>query len=506
MSKSASARKLSLDQNKVPLSRSKSASAAQKKKSAWTEEAKKAEEPKYRLSDASMEKLKSFQSELDELNSLQQFEKAEEKNFIQEDFASSDGDEPKLYNHVQFASQIEVNDGFETDPDTIYSNEELEKFSTPNSRGFAEFKAQLMASTTTASDENTTLKDATLRNDVSDMNDHLKARLLDLEKQIKMFQQEHAVLIKMKQQHELERMKLDQEREELEEKLNDERVKMEVYFHDERMKIKEKHENLDRRIKEIQKPSRKERDEVMKLNEKINHQEAELKAKEVKHSLAQARLRTQIRQLEKQNTEQKLEIEVLKRENKRLDTENVRLRRENNGKMLNEINKNIAKLANPAEPPVAATKKEVMNRSKSAVVAKVVSHAPKRRSKTPEIRTTKESDVDSDVENDNFIENRSTYFGQDKKKSDHQTASNGNSTMNLDRKETLNPDGSKDVWYSNGNIKKISADGMVIKMLYFNKDIKETNINEGTVKYYYSENNTWQTTFSDGKQVLEFPK
>lgn len=73
------------------------------------------------------------------------------------------------------------------------------------------------------------------------------------------------------------------------------------------------------------------------------------------------------------------------------------------------------------------------------------------------------------------------------------------------KREIRNPDGSKDIWYPNGNLKKISADGMTIRMLYFNKDIKETNINEGTVKYYYAETNTWHTTYLDGLEILEFP-
>jgi len=73
------------------------------------------------------------------------------------------------------------------------------------------------------------------------------------------------------------------------------------------------------------------------------------------------------------------------------------------------------------------------------------------------------------------------------------------------KREIVNKDGSKDIWYPNGNLKKISADGMVITMLFFNKDIKEQNITEGTIKYYYSESNTWHTTYIDGLEILEHP-
>ncbi|XP_050068398.1 centromere protein J [Anopheles maculipalpis] len=73
------------------------------------------------------------------------------------------------------------------------------------------------------------------------------------------------------------------------------------------------------------------------------------------------------------------------------------------------------------------------------------------------------------------------------------------------KREIVNADGSRDIWYPNGNLKKISADGFIIRMLYFNKDIKETNMAEGTTKYYYFETNTWHTTYLDGLEILEFP-
>lgn len=383
-------------------------------------------------------------------------------------------------------------------------------------------------------------------------NELLQTHLKRLENEIQTYQRENALLIRMKQEHEMQKNALEREREEMEAKVQDERVRMEVYFHDERMKIKEKQEQLERRMKEAQKPSRKDREEVIRLNDRISQLEAELKAKEVKHGSAQARLRTQVRTLEKQLHEHKLEYDLMKRENKRLEGENVRLRRENNSKMLLEINKNIAKLANtaPTTPTTdmpAPVKREIMNRSaKNTVVAKVVSHfsektASKALSKSLSDRNARGSCTESEIENgfdddeeDQFNNNVSTttssYFKQPNTNSKLRTSpvqslyrkhstDNNNSTNNNTnqlgtsnaktntndaRREILNADGSKDIYYPNGNLKKISADGMVIRMLYFNKDIKETNIHDGTIKYYYAANNSWETTFVDGKQVLEF--
>lgn len=489
------------------------------------------------------------------------------------DDSSGDSNEPaRPYNHVKFSSQVEGIYPLETDADTIMSEQvdmsafnNFNKTSTPQSKiDFAKFREKLLRgevdtnlslheeSVPESTRDDTGSNDTLIqqKNVLVKRNELLQSHLKRLETEIQTYQKENALLIKMKQEHEMQKNVLEREREEMEAKLQDERVRMEVYFHDERMKIKEKQEQLERRMKEAQKPTRKDRDEVIRLNDRISQLEAEVKAKEVKHGSAQARLRTQIRTLEKQVHEQKLEYDVMKRENKRLEGENVRLRRENNSKMLLEINKNIAKLAStaPTTPTTdmpAPIKREIMNRSaKSTVVAKVVSHFPEKSSKVlsksfPD-KNPRGSCTESEIENgfdddeeDHFNNNvptsttASSYFKapattnakprtspiqSNYKKHSNISSNNNNSTLGTSstittadaRREILNADGSKDIYYPNGNLKKISADGMIIRMMYFNKDIKETNIHDGTIKYYYAANNSWETTYVDGKQVLEF--
>lgn len=108
--------------------------------------------------------------------------------------------------------------------------------------------------------------------------------------------------------------------------------------------------------------------------------------------------------------------------------------------------------------------------------------------------------------NNKETENRSSKPEKQQISSEEkQAAQSANSSNQPMKREITNEDGSKDIWYSNGNLKKISADGLMIRMLYFNKDIKETNVSEGTVKYYYAESNTWHTTYLDGLEILEFP-
>ena len=72
-------------------------------------------------------------------------------------------------------------------------------------------------------------------------------------------------------------------------------------------------------------------------------------------------------------------------------------------------------------------------------------------------------------------------------------------------REKVYPDGRKEIWYPNGNLKKISADGSLTKMIYYNGDVKET-LSDGTMKYFYAETKTWHTTYTDGSEILEFPE
>ena len=51
--------------------------------------------------------------------------------------------------------------------------------------------------------------------------------------------------------------------------------------------------------------------------------------------------------------------------------------------------------------------------------------------------------------------------------------------------------------------KEVSADGEIVKVFYYNGDMKESHRN-GLVKYLYHKSNTWHTTYGDGREVTEF--
>lgn len=216
--------------------------------------------------------------------------------------------------------------------------------------------------------------------------------------------------------------------------------------------------------------------------------------------------------------------------------------------MLQEINKNIAKLAPLEErqslnqhPPPKSVKSNIGISRRSDPVQTSTANKKKFAS-VPNLNAKSESEdeadficsSDDDSSDSAIITSKSklfkkklqiqqqvpkTSFKSDTNKENEQLSkkcgsepvqrqSKGSSTEMLEsmKRELMNSDGSKDIWYPNGNLKKISADGMLIRMLYYNKDIKETNVNEGTIKYYYADQNTWHTTYIDGLEILEYPE
>jgi centromere protein J len=402
--------------------------------------------------------------------------------------------------HVRFSDKIDVvettgvQDNEETitdDAATMLSTDleaiELSKTSTPNEKqNFLDFKKKLLGKKVPVTQQKNVQE-----NEIKEQGNLMKSRLEELEREIETFREQNSVLIKMKQELELEKIQFDNDREEMLEKMKDERVKIEIFLHDERLKLEDEKKRCEKMIREARNPNRKEREETTKLKATVEELKDELKAKEAKHGSSQARFRAQIRQLEKDNQSQKLELEVLRKEIRKLELENVRLRRETNSKMLQEINRNIAKLAPPSTDNGNEKKKEV-KKPPARRSEPTIQKTKKRFTSEPDLTAKSEDSSDEDL----AIRNKEN---EPKKPPEIDIPDSM-------KREIDNPDGSKDIWYPNGNLKKISPDGMLIRMLYYNKDIKETNMNEGTIKYYYADRNTWHTTYIDGLEILEYPE
>lgn len=454
------------------------------------------------------------------------------ESFVEDNVGNQHPVTETVKRNVRFAEAVNDNDSeCETIASTDIEEMNLSKTSTPISKTALDLlKQNLFAQQ--IEDDSTMVEQPQKDNSMKQRNEELKQRLTELQNEIELFRQQNAILTKSMREHEIEKLLWEEQKNEMLEKFEDDRMRQEVYLHDERMKLAAEQRKLDKRSKELRAPNRKDREEVTKLKQEIADLQKELANKDQKHVSAQARLRAQIRNMEKDIKDFSMEIDNLRKENKKMDCENIRLRRQNNNKMLNEINKNIAKLA----PKIETENVKQINLDKSAKPSTVPlyqdDNAMRSRSKSvpnlievKEISKTfesEESEAESDFSSSSStpaLDNpRSTYFKTNRTTvkspknneniptpSDQIPTLESNHLENLKR-EIVNDDGSRDIWYPNGNLKKISADDMIIRMLYFNKDVKETNIHEGTVKYYYAEANTWQTTYLDGLEIWEFPK
>ncbi|XP_063926663.1 centromere protein J [Zophobas morio] len=226
-------------------------------------------------------------------------------------------------------------------------------------------------------------------------------------------------------------------------------------------------------MKESQnRPNKKERQEISNLKQEVADLTETLKLKESKNGMTQARLRNQIKQLEKENANLKDEVEKLTKENAKLSASQKMTRKSSDSKILHEINKNISKLAKTSKKTEIASKNNSLDTEDSFF----------------EMETNRELEM----QYENTFRNQVT---RDVSKA----AVSGKSQHTLD-------DGSKQIKYSNGNLKTVSPDGNFITVQYFNGDKQETNLLDGTVKYFFAGKGICQTTYPDGVEMVEFPE
>lgn len=289
---------------------------------------------------------------------------------------------PNTQVRVRFSDSNETHE-YEEEPETTLnetsrlsagSTEQEAQGDCSNNELFQQFKQALFAALQVKADQHlandttiNSLSDTTLTNkdslslgtnnnnsiysspacqELQEKTDMIKLRLLELEKEIQNFKENNILLMKAKQEHELEKSLHAQEHLEAMERLKDEKIQMEIYLHDERVKLEDEKRQFEQNMKmKTQGLIAKERKECERLREQVAQLEMQLKTKETNHTSAQARLRTQIRNLERDQSKLHEQIENLTRENKRLENENLKISREQNNKILLEINRNIAKLA-----------------------------------------------------------------------------------------------------------------------------------------------------------------
>ncbi|XP_019871796.2 centromere protein J isoform X2 [Aethina tumida] len=238
--------------------------------------------------------------------------------------------------------------------------------------------------------------------------------------------------------------------------------------------IKEKAQNDS--LKTTKQNVKKDREELDMLKDELIETKELIKLKEAKNGMTQARLRTRIKNLEKENGELKDKVELLTKQNAKLSFGGGRPQRKSADlKLLQDINKTLNKLTE--------------DKTKETGPKSVLKNGKKSEESQNFDGTT--------FENLSLEEQYRSVFSPGQHKSFNDSKKG--------KIETVFEDGTKEVRYSNGNVKTVSPDGQLATIKYYNGDIKQTFARDNTIKYYYANNNIWHTTFADGTENIEFP-
>ncbi|VVC33351.1 T-complex protein 10, C-terminal domain [Cinara cedri] len=319
----------------------------------------------------------------------------------------------------------------------------------------------------------------------------LTKRLEELESEIEKFRTENTKLMKLQREFETERQKFFKSKDDFIKKLDEEKKREEEKLADERKKFMKEKSLFDKNVKELRnKPNRIEREEIKQLKEQITELKEEFNKKEARWATGQARLRTQMKLLENSNSALRSELELFRKTsiNKKVTfkspTERQTLR---NTKMIHNVNAELSKLT-PDNIMMMIDPKA--KKIPASILRKGVG-----------------TSTDNNESSEEMFSNDNSMYTDDNCNEDDYAETN--ETNNIEHnssdiiRETVLDDGRKEILYSNGNLKKISADGINIKVIYYNGDVKETR--EDSERYYFAENKTYHSTYNNGLEIIEFP-
>lgn len=204
----------------------------------------------------------------------------------------------------------------------------------------------------TKSQDNNVIDNEVMKTNMFEMNtklittsELLKERLCELEDEIETFKKENANLIKLREEVDLDRQKFYEEKKVYEQKLNEEKILSEYYLAEEKEKLMKQKQTYERYVREMRgRLNKKEKDEVTSLKKEIERLKEEVRIKDAKSTSTIARLRNQIKIMEKEKKDFSVEVEKLKKENRRIQHSNDITRRLTNMKYLAEINKKLTKM------------------------------------------------------------------------------------------------------------------------------------------------------------------
>ncbi|XP_070832047.1 centromere protein J [Chaetodon trifascialis] len=370
----------------------------------------------------------------------------------------------------------------------------------------------------------------------------LKERLVELEIEIERFKKENAALTKLRQENEKNQEKLRKERLEFEQMKAEELAKFEEYKKEENRKLQkerklfEKHASAARAM-----PDKKEREEIQAMKQQLSSVQEELRRRETRWASTHSRLRQQIDSLSRENACLHDEIRML--EKLRLSSWKTDLNTEKNKEKkdgpkifennVSSVTKGV-KFASPLDsrgssssPPQSSTATATRRGSRES--GQGAPAGIKSSLRKPAGPASSSSASSSSSLAGKRTEERSTPASNSQDKQANQERSHSCSpkrdslTKDPDSSEAEEPDSAQEVIthpdgkiekvlasgdrlivFPNGTRKEVSADGLTVKVTFFNGDTKQITADQRVI-YYYAEAQTTHITYPDGMEVLHFP-
>ncbi|XP_076603780.1 centrosomal P4.1-associated protein isoform X2 [Chaetodon auriga] len=369
----------------------------------------------------------------------------------------------------------------------------------------------------------------------------LKERLVELEIEIERFKKENAALTKLRQENEKNQEKLRKERLEFEQMKAEELAKFEEHKKEENRKLQkerklfEKHASAARAM-----PDKKEREEIQAMKQQLSSLQEELRRRESRWASTHSRLRQQIDSLSRENACLHDEIRMLEKLRlstwkKDLNTEKSKEKKdgpkisENNvssvtkgvkfASPLDSRGSSISSSSPPQSSTAAATRRGSRESGQGAPGIKSSlrrpagpgssSSASSLAGKRTEERSTPASnsqDKQANQESSHSCSPKRDSLPKDPESSEADEPDSAQEVItHPDGKiEKVLASGDRLISFPNGTRKEVSADGLTVKVTFFNGDTKQITADQRVI-YYYAEAQTTHITYPDGMEVLHFP-
>ncbi|KAI4806018.1 hypothetical protein KUCAC02_010610 [Chaenocephalus aceratus] len=333
----------------------------------------------------------------------------------------------------------------------------------------------------------------------------LRERLVELEIEIERFKKENAALAKLRQENEKNQEDLRKERAAFEQLKAEELAKLEESKKEENRKLQkdrklfETHASAARAI-----PDKKEREEIQALKQQLSSLQEELSGRESRWTSTSSRLRQTIDSLNQEKSALKDEILMLEKlrlsawkktsvsaEEKEKEARDAPKMFESN---VPSVTKGV-KFALPLDSRrsscaaairrgsrdtqgATAAMKSSLRRPSGCGPSSSSSWLPTRQSLPQEPECSEANEPESDQQVITYPDGKT---------------------------ETVLAGGDRLFVFPNGTKKEVSADGLTVKVTFFNGDTKEVTADQKVI-YYYAEAQTTHITYPDGIEVLHFPK